>query len=186
MHIVWISAVQFITSICIYWGMLKVWPIHAGRIDPIGQLTRYLCTCSIYTVYINPNLSELVTTTSPSFNEKPFYTSYGLLLVIIQILHLHTPKLHFHTQQYSDQVTMAPELNNAHITYYHMDAAWSVGLAWNYSTHSIWPYKVGFTPPVYIQTPFTKQGHRLFVILSSFLGVWATWIWAPHVTTSWL
>ena len=38
-------------------------------------------------------------------------------------------KLHLHTWQYSNQVTMAPKLNNAHIIHYHMDAAQPVGLA---------------------------------------------------------
>ena len=28
-----------------------VWPKHIRRIDPIGQLTRYLCKCFIFTVY---------------------------------------------------------------------------------------------------------------------------------------
>ena len=74
-----------------------------------------------------------------SFNEKPPYTSCGLLMVCVGILHLHIPKLHFYTLWYSAEVTVGLELNSDHITYctiYHMDPTWSVGLAWTCFDHS--------------------------------------------------
>ena len=63
------------------------------------------------------------------------YDSYSLLLVSIQFFNLHALKLHILIHQHSDWVTLALQLNNAHIIYYHMDKTWSVGLAWRYFTH---------------------------------------------------
>ena len=38
--------------------MLMVWVIDVKRIDLVGKLTWYLCTCSIYIVYILPSSSK--------------------------------------------------------------------------------------------------------------------------------
>ena len=50
-------------------GTLKAWLIHTRRVKPIGQLTGYLCTFLIYTVYILKCSSKPTIFTSP-FNEK--------------------------------------------------------------------------------------------------------------------
>ena len=89
----------------------------------------------MYIVYTLLHSFELTIVTPPPFNEKTPYISYGLLLVIFQILHLHVPKLLFHMQWHFDQITMDLELNNTLIIYYHMDTTWSVGLVWTYFTN---------------------------------------------------
>ena len=66
---------------------------------------------------------------------KSPHVSYSLLLVSIQIFHQHPFNLDFHILQHSDKVTMALQLNNSHIRYYHMDTTQSVGLMWNYLSH---------------------------------------------------
>ena len=49
--------------------------------------------------------------------KSPPYTSYSLLLVDIQILHLCTLKLHFQTPHHSDHATMVLQLNSDHVMY---------------------------------------------------------------------
>ena len=50
-------------------------------------------------------------------------------------LHVCMIMLHFHTQQYSDPITMQLEPNNTHIIYCHIDATQPVGLAQTYFTY---------------------------------------------------
>ena len=86
----------------------------------LGVMTQLASSMGIYVhawciqlkqSWIHDNLLLLHT----PFKENPLYVLYSLLLVITQSLHLYVLKLHFHTQLYSDEVTIALELNNAHM-----------------------------------------------------------------------
>ena len=93
------------------------------------------CPCSIYTAYNLQVYLNLLLLHPPSVNKRFSHAFYGLKLVCIQILHLHTPKVHLHTWWDPDQYTMVLMLNNDHIIYYYMDATQSLGLVWTYFTY---------------------------------------------------
>ena len=69
--------------------MLKAWPMHIERICPIGQLTGYLCTCLIYTVYILPIPTKLTVVTIILLNTitNPFKSKKNLDIIKIFLYH---------------------------------------------------------------------------------------------------
>ena len=107
--------------------------MHTMTIDQFGQLTRYLCISSILTVFILS--SHELTIVTPSTN-KILLTSYSFLLVSILILCPCLTRLHVHAQQHFDNITMAMQLTNGHVTYYHRPTSLIL---------SIWSSKVGTT-----------------------------------------
>ena len=134
----------------------------------------------IYAVYAILSSSELTVITSPSFNEEIPYLSYSLLLVILQTLYLHTPNLHFPTQQHFDQVSMALELNDAHIICYHMDATQLVGLMWTYFTLSDYLVALGWISATFLSPNTINQtGLHMYQYLKFFWGC-ATHFWVHH------
>ena len=60
-------------------------------------------------------------------------------------------------QQAYNQVPTALVFNNNHVIYYHMDAQWSIGLAWTYFANAIWLSNVGSMLHCYLLKLLTKQ-----------------------------
>ena len=108
--------------------------------------------------------------------KRPPYTSHGLILVSIFILHLYMLKLHFHTQWHSDTL----QCNNIHIIYYHMDTTQSVGLAWTFFTHPDYLViqVVIHATCSYLDT-INKTGPHVYHCVTSFPGVGYTPLGTP-------
>ena len=81
-------------------------------------------------------------------------------------LHLWAPKIHLHTWQDSDQLSIALAFKYYHIIYYHKDALWSLGLAQTYFTHPDYlvVHTTYLSPDTIIQVgPQTYQYVKFFV-----------------------
>ena len=88
---------------------------------------------------------------------------------------LLAPKLHLHTLKDTAWLTMSLAFNSEHIIYYHMDAIWSVGLAWTYLAHP--NYLVcQMLGPCHLFISWYSEPNRasdLSFFLCSLLGGWA-------------
>ena len=91
-----------------------------------------------------------------------------MLMLNLQILHLGVPKVHFNNWQHFDHVTMAEELNNVHIIYYHMDETQQVWHGIILLILTIWLSRVGSMPPFISGHDSPKRA--MFINMLSFSG----------------